>query len=309
MGRLPNKNKKRASMNKKSHQKLSSSSAKKPTGPQKASRLKRPASARTAQKRSARPSRASKKPQKLTGENIIIAMGDVHAEYIVFEQLLTRIEKTYDLKTVRLILQELTDRGLDSQKTIAIAREFQKLYPDTLTIIQSNHDYANATGEYFELYTARAACLDYADGRITKEDEAFLLSFPKYYESRAFFFIHGGLPHGYSHPKDVPLDELVWKYGTDRSYQGEKRVVMGHTVVSDVQIRPKEIYIDTGATYDRVGKLSAVVLDDATGEVKDIISLRNESLFDTKLREATLSRRLEILKKFYPRHWEEYNYE
>jgi serine/threonine protein phosphatase 1 len=75
-----------------------------------------------------------------------------------------------------------------------------------------------------------------------------------------YFFVHAGVK------PDIPLSEqvskdMLWIRGEflDSKQDFGKKIVHGHTIVDDVDIRPNRIAIDTGAW--RTNKLSCLVLE------------------------------------------------
>lgn len=231
-------------------------------------------------------------------KNKIIAIGDIHGEYVVLGKMLELLENKYDLKSVQVVFQELTDRGLNSQLTIDMVKQFIKKYPQTV-VIQSNHDMLNCEGQYYGIEYLESAALDYQNGKVSEEHREFLASFPIYLETEKFIFIHGGLSEGLAHPSQDDTNRILWNTGTYDEYDGEKRIVMGHTVRQDIIETPKLLYIDTGATFYHYRKLSAVVLDDKTGYCEEKISIENSSMFDTMLRKQVHMRRKMIYDRFF----------
>ncbi len=228
--------------------------------------------------------------------NKIIAIGDVHGEYLALMELIQVLDKNHDLKKVQVIFQELTDRGIDSQVTIDYVRSFIKKYPQTV-LIQSNHDEMNSRGELYGLNELESAALDYEDGEMSVEHRQFLATLPIFVETEQFIFLHGGLSRGKDHPADDRPEAVIWNSGTDWEYTGKKKLVMGHTVHDEITESGKLIYIDTGATFEYAGKLSAVLLDDQTGKCERKYSIENLSLFDTELRASVQNRRRWVLEK------------
>lgn len=232
-------------------------------------------------------------------EDRIIAIGDIHGEYIVLSKMLDLLDKKFDLKKVKLVFQELTDRGLDSQVTIDIVRQFKKKYPQTI-VIQSNHDDINSQNNFYGLENLESAALDYVDGVVSDRDKEFLAYLPMWFETENFIFVHGGLSEGISHPsqENNPYN-MLWNTGTHHTYNGNKRIVMGHTVRNQIIETQKCLYIDTGATFYHYRKLSAVVLNDKTGLCEEKISIENSSMLDKGLRDQVLQRRRATRNKFF----------
>jgi serine/threonine protein phosphatase 1 len=231
-------------------------------------------------------------------KNTIIAIGDIHGEYLVLNKMLELLDGKYNLKKVQLVFQELTDRGLNSQVTIKMIRQFKKKYPQTV-VIQSNHDELNSQNDYYGLENLESAALDYDKGQIYKRDREFLENLPLFYETENFIFLHGGLSKGIIHPNEETAYNILWNSGTHSSYNGNKRLVMGHTVREEIIETPKLIYIDTGATFYFGRKLSAVVLDDKTRLCEEKISLENFSIYDKSLRQEVYLRRKAVYEKYF----------
>ncbi|HMF66687.1 MAG TPA: serine/threonine protein phosphatase, partial [Phyllobacterium sp.] len=75
-----------------------------------------------------------------------------------------------------------------------------------------------------------------------------------------FFFCHAGIRPGIDLDKQ-DSEDLVWirQQFLDEPRLYSKVIIHGHTPVTDVEIRPNRINLDTGAVFS--GRLSAIAID------------------------------------------------
>ena len=149
--------------------------------------------------------------------------------------------------------------------------DLKKRYPENIVLLLGNHEWK----AYSSLKETITSCtvedmglplswLLLDGGTETIEDfgglqpmRQILLPFIEklevYHEAENHIFVHGGVPKGTVDIRDVPIRDLLWNRQTD--YDGDKTIVVGHTVVPHVCKRGKVICCDTGACF--TGKLSA----------------------------------------------------
>lgn len=197
----------------------------------------------------------------------IFAIGDIHGHYDELMKLLDKIsvEANYDPEVDHLVFcGDLVDVGPDSRKVVEWCMKYKEQYPTTFHPIKGNHDdmmvdsckyncakydpglwftqggeenldsYINSEGKFTE---------ENKEVVIPKEHINWLEELPVKWESKEYFFVHGGVPPLSLHDiKKALYDEqklglrkmeytLMWErekfYGSN--FHWEKKIIFAHT--------------------------------------------------------------------------------
>ena len=218
----------------------------------------------------------------------VYAIGDVHGRLDLLQEMHRRIQaendKTPPFDWVIVHLGDYVDRGPDSKGVLDLLVSAQKKTHRMLAIA-GNHDIGfleflatGAPNGIFAYNGGRQTALSYGvsidfnDLRsIAVGREALLRAIPSTHVEFLrglklsmvfgdFFFCHAGIRPGIDLDKQDPED-LVWirQQFLDEPRLYSKVIIHGHTPVTDVEIRPNRINLDTGAVFS--GRLSAIAID------------------------------------------------
>jgi serine/threonine protein phosphatase 1 len=243
-------------------------------------------------------------------------IGDIHGCLSPLEELLALVEGLAD---TFVFLGDYIDRGPDSKAVINRILEFQKVRPQTVTLM-GNHemmllDYLQGHDEeYFLNAGGRDTLASYGispdigpkavKALLPQEHLDFFSSLPFIWEDRHGIYVHAGLEPGVETFHQVAAC-CVWirdEFVRSR-YPFEKTVVFGHTVFREPKVEKYKIGIDTGAVYG--GELTALLLPQrefvsVTGEKKSNMPAGAADL-DDLVQGRTISRGLGKLLRFFRR--------
>ncbi len=219
----------------------------------------------------------------------IYAIGDIHGRSDLLAEMMARIDQDRatrrEAQVIEIYLGDYIDRGSDSRSVIDLLLARRSQFPSTVCL-RGNHDellidFLEARlslGEWLT-YDAAETLRSYGvsfdpanpDASSAKIREAlqnkmpsdhlnFLFGLPYSHENGDYFFVHAGIR------PNIPLAEqrrsdLIWirREFLDSPRRHEKMIVHGHTPVSEPEILPNRINIDTGAVL--TGRLTCLVLD------------------------------------------------
>jgi serine/threonine protein phosphatase 1 len=218
----------------------------------------------------------------------VYAIGDVHGRLDLLQEMHRRIqaenEKSPPFDWVIVHLGDYVDRGPHSKGVLDLLVSAQKKTHRMLAIA-GNHDIGFleflATGAPNGIFAhnggrqtalSYGVSIDFNDlGSIAAGRDALLHAVPRGHIEFLrglkrsmvfgdFFFCHAGIRPGVELDSQDPED-LVW---IREQFLGEPRlypkvIIHGHTPVTDVEIRPNRINLDTGAVFS--GRLSAIAID------------------------------------------------
>ena len=218
----------------------------------------------------------------------VYAIGDVHGRLDLLQEMHRRIQaendKTPPFDWVIVHLGDYVDRGPDSKGVLDLLVSAQKKTHRMLAIA-GNHDIGfleflatGAPNGIFAYNGGRQTALsygvsiDFSDLRsIAVGREALLRAIPSTHVEFLrglklsmvfgdFFFCHAGIRPGIDLDKQ-DSEDLVWirQQFLDEPRLYSKVIIHGHTPVTDVEIRPNRINLDTGAVFS--GRLSALAID------------------------------------------------
>jgi serine/threonine protein phosphatase 1 len=202
----------------------------------------------------------------------IFAIGDIHGCYDKLCILMGKIDVDFERDTL-VFLGDYIDRGPDSFKVVEYLIDLKKRFPEII-FLKGNHEemlenylsgadrlsyLANGGRETLESYLKQSRIPDTFP--IPHEHLAFFESLVLFFQTDNYIFVHAGLRD------KIPLeeqksDDLLWirdKF-IRSTYDFGKRVVFGHTPLSEPLVQPNKIGIDTGAVYGN--KLTCVQLPD-----------------------------------------------
>ncbi|MFC3173795.1 metallophosphoesterase [Novosphingobium bradum] len=228
------------------------------------------------------------------------ALGDIHGRADLLEPLIAAIEAddaaAGPAQTTVILLGDLVDRGPDSARVIALAREWAGRRP--VRFIAGNHEemLLQSLGSVDVLRTFlkhggretllsypvnaeafQAASFEEVQGlmaeAIPPADLAFLAGFEDWIRLGDYLFVHAGIM------PDVPIErqrqgDLRWIREPFLSHPGDHGaiVVHGHTITDEAEVLPNRIGIDTGAYFS--GRLTALALE---GTTRRLIEAREEA--------------------------------
>ncbi|MCB0378631.1 MAG: serine/threonine protein phosphatase, partial [Bdellovibrionales bacterium] len=202
-----------------------------------------------------------------------IAIGDIHGCADELESLIEQLP--IDDNTHLVFLGDYVDRGPNSKKVIQMVIDLKKRCD--VIALKGNHeammldflkDPSSVSAGLFILNGGSATLASYSTGsekfHIPDDHLEFLESLKFYHETDDYFFVHAGVP-------DVPLNKIdIKKHSLDliwirsafhtSTFQWDKVIVHGHTVVEQVEMLENRINLDTGCVFQ--GRLSALDLSD-----------------------------------------------
>ena len=194
--------------------------------------------------------------------NIIIAIGDIHGYKTVLTNLIAKVKGKYDLNVVSLVfVGDYVDRGDDEFGTLDFLIELEEEYPHFIFLL-GNHEQ------------------DWIDHGHPKEkfvEQKYWDFFDRcktYHTADKLAFTHGGIPGKYKNIADVPKEKLIRARDTWNGYH-EYKLVVGHTPQLEVLDVSNCVFIDTGIYIEGFAQLSAVVFDQTTGKILEIIQEHN----------------------------------
>jgi serine/threonine protein phosphatase 1 len=227
------------------------------------------------------------------------AVGDVHGRADLFAALVDAIEADDaargEANTTVVLLGDLVDRGPDSARVIALARDWQA--KRRVRILMGNHEEmflealeSEEVLRQFLRYGGRETLLSYpidpeaytraglaetqalALAAVPAADLAFIATFEDQVRLGDYLFVHAGIRPGVALEDQRPSD-LRWIRETFLSHAGSfgPVVVHGHTIYAETEVRANRIGIDTGAYAS--GRLTALGLE---GTARWTIEAREE---------------------------------
>jgi serine/threonine protein phosphatase 1 len=221
----------------------------------------------------------------------VYAIGDVHGRLDLLDRLLAMVDaddaaRGPGCEVVLIFLGDLVDRGPGSAQVVERLRTLAVERPTT-RFLKGNHEelflaalagdgqamrtFRRVGGEATLVSYGLAAEVVAASGddelvglaldAVPAADIAFLDGFEDGVIVGDYGFVHAGVRPGRAFADQHP-DDLRWIRGGFLDHRGPfgKRIVHGHTIVPDIEVRPHRIGIDTGAY--RSGRLSALGLQD-----------------------------------------------
>lgn len=233
--------------------------------------------------------RRKRRPPRLPEGVRIYAIGDVHGRVDLLDRIFSRIDAHLAahpaVRPVQVLIGDYIDRGPRSREVLD--RLIDREQAHEMVCLQGNHETyifeflrhpailsdwslvggletLLSYGIKVSLKSDAAAQKELASAlqaTLPKSHRNFLGSLQKSFSCGGFFFAHAGVRPGVALSKQREED-LLWIRDEFLLHEGEfgKIVIHGHTPVSDVDIRPNRINIDTGAYA--TGRLSCLVMQD-----------------------------------------------
>jgi len=201
----------------------------------------------------------------------VIAIGDCHGMAKMLINLIEQVIKFKPDTDKLVLLGDYLERGPSSKGVVLYLDALKKRYPENIVLLLGNHEMkayeslksTRTTGAIEDMREPLSWIL--LDGGNETIEEfgglepmrqiliPFIESLDVYHEDRNHIFVHGGVPKDMTDIRNVPIEDLLWNRSMD--YEGDKTIVVGHSVVREVQQINKIIFCDTGACF--TGKLSA----------------------------------------------------
>ena len=195
--------------------------------------------------------------------NRVVAVGDVHGEYLLLKMLMQKMKPTKDDQLV--FCGDYVDRGKQSKKVVDYLLQLQN--ETNCVFLKGNHEdflllsydrevykswMGNGGDETLLSYGVPQTDYNYFE-KFPVEHQDFYNNLLLSYETETHFFSHAGANHLYPLDKQRP-DDLLW----NRNVVGNnfnKVVVHGHTSVKQGPVvTPYYVNVDTHAY--KTGKLS-----------------------------------------------------
>jgi serine/threonine protein phosphatase 1 len=229
-------------------------------------------------------------PATIPAGQRVYAVGDIHGRLDLFDALIETIEADDAAcgraETTVILLGDLVDRGPDSARVVARAREWQARRK--VRILAGNHEEMflksferTETLRHFLRFGGKETVLSYGidpaqyvkasveevqemmHATVPVDHRAFLESFEDMIAIGDYLFVHAGIA------PEVPLDaqrigDLRWIREPFLSHAQPHGAVIvhGHTITDEPQDKGNRIGIDTGAYMS--GRLTALVLEGET---------------------------------------------
>lgn len=205
--------------------------------------------------------------------NKIFAIGDIHGCLEKLEDLMALIAAN-PKKDKLVFIGDYIDRGSFSREVMDYIIDLKSKFRNVVCLL-GNHEwmflnYLEGVEEDLYLYNGGNYTLssygikstDSPDERKEKIPEAHLLFFRSllpYHQTKDYIFAHAGLMPGVPLKKQKTHD-LLWvrREFIDSDFDFGKRVIFGHTPLSNPLVMENKIGIDTGAVYG--DKLTCVEL-------------------------------------------------
>ena len=207
--------------------------------------------------------------------SVVYAIGDIHGMFALLQELLGEIaadSPRYDGAEKTLVyLGDYIDRGPQSREVVELlmgkpmqAHGFEEVF------LKGNHEelmevYYDASDDVSWLYNGGRETLASYDGEVDAAHRASMRDLPLSHATPGYFFVHAGVDPGRPLGRQLS-DDMLWirrsfTEDTKRYTYNRRRVkvVHGHTIARQPQIRDNRIGIDTGAFA--TGVLTAVALD------------------------------------------------
>jgi len=242
---------------------------------------------------SARPLPRPDTPQPSVDGELVYAIGDIHGCYPLLRDLLGSIaadirERALGRRPVILLLGDLIDRGSHSAQVVETADWLQRRAPFDVFLLMGNHEKAMLAfidnpldaGEWLmfggdatlRCYGVTPPSPDAGRSGMLAARDSLLQNMPASHLrtlQRAvpmvtlgdYAFVHAGIRPGKA-IADQSEDDMFW-IGAEFTASSErfaKRIVHGHSIVGEPEIRANRIGIDTGAYQS--GTLTALRIDD-----------------------------------------------
>lgn len=204
-----------------------------------------------------------------------IAIGDIHGCARSLEALLNTLSSYQDRTFV--FIGDYIDRGSDSKKVVDLLIEFSSSHE--CVMLRGNHEQmlldAIDSGDLeLWLFNGGQETLDSYSGRLSQlrlppEHLQFFNNTRYFYDTPQYLFVHGGIP------PDLTVEEALQRYSLHQEFMWyrehletsqniwEKKVVFGHTPMSEPLNQDNKIAIDTGCVYSykkKFSKLTAIKL-------------------------------------------------
>lgn len=216
----------------------------------------------------------------------IFAMSDIHGCYDELMALYRQLPIN-PKKDILVICGDVVDRGPKSKQVVQQLIDWKKKYPHW-QFLYGNHedlmlDALLYGGRIYNSYSlwygqgGRETFYSYIDGNLSdyekqlcqpkdvipKEHIEFLASLPRYYETKDYIFVHGGLKPGKT-AEDTNPQDLIWIRDEflNSNYDWGKKIIHGHTPASDLEpdVQKNRIGIDTAVCYSANNKLTCIEL-------------------------------------------------
>lgn len=223
---------------------------------------------------------------------MLAAIGDIHGQYEKLDDVVRKLEAELDFEKDTLIfLGDYVDGGNNTEGVINYLMSLQAQHPH-FQFLYGNHEdmmldaLIGNSQRYVTFYqwwnqggkeTAQSyGCLTerVAQVRLPQHEHLrWIRRLPYTYETDKFIFVHAGLGPS-NNVDDTPNFDKIWMRGDfyDAGFPFEKKVIYGHSVDRSLKprIRPYSIGIDT--MHHGYGVITAVILDDSTGDVVKFIT-------------------------------------
>jgi serine/threonine protein phosphatase 1 len=208
----------------------------------------------------------------MNSDSLFLAVGDIHGCHRELLNLFEAASKKYDLENpnIRFVfLGDYIDRGDSSVAVLDVLAQFQKEFPQSI-FLKGNHEWllqVQGPSDQCDL-----------PAQLNQNWIDLLNSAKIWHEEKHYLFLHGG-PE--TPDADLSIEEeeyLVWNYHPSNLGWRGKWLVKGHTVVPEVRLQNKTLYVDTGCCFGN--HLSCAVL---SAEIQELV----ETIKVERIRDGT----------------------
>ena len=195
-----------------------------------------------------------------------IGIGDIHGCHNLLVNLVERIIRFNPDNDTLVFLGDYLDRGHRVRNVVHYLRQLKAQHPDNIVLLLGNHEdtaynamtfkqtqysWGDPMGEWIRS-GGQATIMSYGGLENCKRELLpFIEQLELYHEQDNNIFVHGGIPVGKTLRTSTPF-ELIWN--RELSYQGDKTLVVGHSIQLFVVVDNGVVCCDTGAFF--TGKLS-----------------------------------------------------
>lgn len=215
------------------------------------------------------------------------AIGDIHGEYDLLQELLTKIKDHGE--GLLVFLGDYIDRGPKSAQVVGLVRNL--VQSGKAVALKGNHEDMmvsafdawwewDPTGNPYFLYNGGDKTVESYQDRFGLNktyfamgvDAQWMEKLPLYYQDNHRIYVHGFAPTYEEDPKEFDPKSVLWDRYDSSEDQGwfGKHVVHGHTPKRSVELKVNRTNLDTGAVF--YGTLTCGVFqDDLPGGPIEII--------------------------------------
>lgn len=190
----------------------------------------------------------------------VIAIGDIHGQLALMLHMLKLINFTQD--DLLIFMGDYVDRGTFNDEVVVVKTllKMKNEYPNNIVLLKGNHEVMLEYDIIRDTPKAKSFRFGQNGGNYEWMQEEYktlaveLFRVTKiYHETENHIFVHAGATEYALDTQD--LDVLLWERNGNQFKCFDKKLVVGHTIGSEIVVNSNKICVDTGAYY--YGVLSA----------------------------------------------------